>query len=318
MTHSTRGGDCHDLSLRQRASRKRPRPTSRASSAICCTPSSPPLMRPPRQPETADLKWQHHIMRASDGSHYVAFSVEPPATASLPAGPALLYLRLATATPAGAQRIAERSRDPGVACRQPDRSTAAAASAASPSARCRSCGRRRDRRAAVDGVDRIATSCKLMELRARTRAAGEGRSRQDSAAVELEGRASHVSRDCCHSRISISRRDRRAPTARASSRARSRPGPASTICFLAWADPSAPTPATRVRVVRKTLTLEPARTLGMITSSVILADSVSVRPAPYAPAEQASHPYSIGLMEIVPARTNRYAPREQSRRSRSR
>ncbi len=29
------------------------------------------------QPETNDLKWQHHIMRASDGSHYVAFSAEP-------------------------------------------------------------------------------------------------------------------------------------------------------------------------------------------------------------------------------------------------
>ena len=66
-------------------------------------------MRPSTQPETADLKWQHHIMRASDGSHYVAFSVEPPANAALPSGPALLYLRLATATPAGAQRIAERS-----------------------------------------------------------------------------------------------------------------------------------------------------------------------------------------------------------------
>jgi len=61
------------------------------------------------QPETVDLKWQHHIMRASDGSHYLAFSAEPPADAALPSGPALLYLRLATATPAGAQRIAERS-----------------------------------------------------------------------------------------------------------------------------------------------------------------------------------------------------------------
>jgi hypothetical protein len=49
----------------------------------------------------------------------------------------------------------------------------------------------------------------------------------------------------------------------------------------------------------------------MITSSVILADSVSTRQAPYSAAEQASHPYSIGLMEIVPARTNRYG-RENS------
>jgi len=61
------------------------------------------------QPETSDLKWQDHVLRASDGSHYVAFSAQPPAATSLPAGPVVLYLRLATATPAGAQRIAERS-----------------------------------------------------------------------------------------------------------------------------------------------------------------------------------------------------------------
>src|SRR5262245_40952723 len=61
------------------------------------------------EPETHDLKWHHHIMRASDGSHYVAFSAEPPASMPLPAGAALLYVRLATATPAGAQRIVERS-----------------------------------------------------------------------------------------------------------------------------------------------------------------------------------------------------------------
>jgi hypothetical protein len=61
-----------------------------------------------------------------------------------------------------------------------------------------------------------------------------------------------------------------------------------------------------VHVVRKSITLEPARTIGLITGSVILADSVSVRPAPYSPSEQASHPYSIGLMEIVPARSTRY------------
>ena len=59
------------------------------------------------QPETNDLRWQHHIMRASDGSHYVAFSAEPETP--LPPGPVLLYLRLATAAPAGAQQIAERS-----------------------------------------------------------------------------------------------------------------------------------------------------------------------------------------------------------------
>ena len=61
------------------------------------------------QPETADLDWQHHILRASDGSHYVAFSVEPPQAASLPAGPVLLYIRLATAAVPGSAGLVERS-----------------------------------------------------------------------------------------------------------------------------------------------------------------------------------------------------------------
>ena len=96
-----------DLSLRQPRSRKRPRPISRASSANF-SPRSSPLSMPRRHsPRRTTLKWQHHIMRASDGSHYVAFSAEP--ATPLPPGPVLLYLRLATATPAGAQRIAERS-----------------------------------------------------------------------------------------------------------------------------------------------------------------------------------------------------------------
>ena len=48
-------------------------------------------------------------MRASDGSHYVAFSLEPPPGRELPKGPVVLYVRLATATPNGAASIIERS-----------------------------------------------------------------------------------------------------------------------------------------------------------------------------------------------------------------
>ena len=48
-------------------------------------------------------------MRASDGSHYVAFSVEPPGAMKLPAGPVVLYVRLATATPGAVTTVSERS-----------------------------------------------------------------------------------------------------------------------------------------------------------------------------------------------------------------
>ena len=63
----------------------------------------------PAQPAADDLSWKVHLMRASDGSHYVAFSLVPPASSPLPNGPAMLYVRLATSNPLAAQEIAERS-----------------------------------------------------------------------------------------------------------------------------------------------------------------------------------------------------------------
>ena len=260
------------------------------------------------QPETADLKWQHHILRASDGSHYVAFSAEPPASAALPAGPALLYLRLATATPAGAQRIAERS---------PIREWLA--------------GNRTDPRllpnkgGIVVGEMPMMGAAGLNTLRPPTSTGGNElklialereRARQDKEdrdkqrRNELEGKTTSPNDALPFEDFDLASRSARGDGTRVITRAFTA-GPGDYDLYLAWADPAAPKPATTVRVIRKTLTLEPARTLGMITSSVILADSVSTRQAPYAAAEQASHPYSIGLMEIVPARTNRYG-RENS------
>jgi hypothetical protein len=83
-------------------------------------------------------------------------------------------------------------------------------------------------------------------------------------------------------------------------------GPGDYDVFVGWADPANPKPASTVRVVRKSLHLPPAAAEGLTTGSIILADSVSVRAAPYPPAEQASHPYSIGLLEIAPARDTLY------------
>src|SRR5688572_23183512 len=58
------------------------------------------------QSETLDAAWQTHVLRASDGSHYLAFTAQPSAGMPLPAGPALPYVRLAHATPS---RLGERS-----------------------------------------------------------------------------------------------------------------------------------------------------------------------------------------------------------------
>jgi hypothetical protein len=254
------------------------------------------------QPETPDLKWQHHIMRASDGSHYVAFSVEPPAAAALPAGPALLYLRLATATPSGATRIAERSaiREWLAGNRIDPRLLPQRGIAVGEMPMMGAAGLNTLRPPTSTGGNEL----KLMALE-RERARQEQADRDKKRRNELEGKEFATREMLPFEDFDLVSRSTRGDGTRIIARAFTA-GPGDYDLYLAWADPSAPKPATTVRVIRKTLTLEPARTLGMITSSVILADSVLTRQAPYSAADQASHPYSIGLMEIVPARTNRY------------
>jgi hypothetical protein len=255
------------------------------------------------QPETTTAGWQSHILRASDGSHYVAFSLEPPADAPLPPGPALLYLRLATAPPPGVQTVAERSmvREWLAGSRIDPRLLPKRGIAIGDMPIMGPAGNITSRPPTSTGSNEM----KLMALE-RERARQEKEDRDKQRKKELEGREAALREALPFEDFDLASRSTRADGTRNIARAFTA-GPGDYDLYLAWADPAAPKPATTVRVVRKRLTLEPARMIGLITSSVILADSVSVRPAPYSPAEQASHPYSIGLMEIAPARTNRYA-----------
>lgn len=255
------------------------------------------------QPETADLAWQPHVMRASDGSHYVAFSAVPPGATPLPQGPVTLYLRLATATPPGTQRVAERSpmREWLAGSRIDPRLL--------PSSRGIAIGEMPMMGAAGLNTLRPPTSTGSNELKLlaleRERARQEKEDRDKQRRNELEGKAA-MSRDVLpFEDFDLASHSIRSDGTRLITRAFTA-GPGEYDLYLAWADPAAPKPAASIRVLRKSLKLEPARTIGLITSSVILADSVTVRPAPYPPSEQASHPYSIGLMEVVPARTSRY------------
>ena len=54
------------------------------------------------------------------------------------------------------------------------------------------------------------------------------------------------------------------------------------------------------------MSLPIARTAGLETSDVMLADQVVPRAEPYPPSEQASHPYAIGPMEVTPNRLRRF------------
>ncbi|HWI16587.1 MAG TPA: hypothetical protein VNT81_02480, partial [Vicinamibacterales bacterium] len=61
----------------------------------------------PGRPEVPDMNWRHHVLRASDGSHYVAFSLTPapqPVAATI-----MLYVRLVPSNPQGVTQSPRRS-----------------------------------------------------------------------------------------------------------------------------------------------------------------------------------------------------------------
>ena len=249
-----------------------------------------------------DAQWQSHVMRTSDGAHYVAFTIAPPAATPLPPGPALLYVRVATAAPSGAPRVAERSAirewlsggrtDPrllpkrGIAIGEMPAFGAGgiAARGSTPSSG--------------------SNDLKLLAME-RERAQQEQAEREKLRRAELEGKATVTREMFPFEDFDLASRSVRGDGARVIARAFTT-GPGDYDVFVGWADPSSPKPASTVRVLRKTLHLPAATADRLTTGSIILADTVSVRPTPYSPVEQASHPYSIGLMEIVPAADTTY------------
>jgi hypothetical protein len=255
------------------------------------------------QPPLDDAHWNAHLMRASDGSHYVAFTIAPPTATPLPSGPALLYLRVATAHPQGATAIAERSAirewlsggrtDPrllprkGIAIGEMPVMGATSAMGS-------------QRQPVTTGVNEM----RLMALE-RERAKQKQEEQEKQRRAELEGKATVARELFPFEDFDLASHSLRDDGARIVSRAFTA-GPGDYDVFVGWGDPSNPKPATTVRVIRKTLHLPPATVDRLTTGSIILADKVSVRAAPYSPLEQASHPYSIGLMEIAPARRATY------------
>ena len=258
------------------------------------------------QPETADLKWQSHTMRASDGSHYVAFSAEPPASAALPAGPVILYVRLATATPPGATTIVERSPirewlagsrvDPRLL---PRRGTAMGEMPAFGAGAIAARG---------TTTSPSATDLRLMEFE-RQRAKEQQEDRDAKRRAALDGRED-IRRDVLpFEDFDLASHSTRADGKRHVSRAFTA-GPGDYLLHVAWTDPAAAKPGTIVHVVKKRLTLPPAPSTELTIGSVILADGIKIRTAPYQPSEQASHPYAIGLTEILPSADAHFADSE--------
>ena len=259
------------------------------------------------QPASTDSAWPVHVMRASDGSHYVAFSVEPEGAMRLPAGPVMLYVRLATATPGVATTMTERSviRDWLVGRRVdprmlPGRGIAIGEMPAFGAGAI-----------AVRGSTPSSgsTDLKLMALE-RERARQENEDREKQRRAELEGKAAGLRELLPFEDFDLASVSRAGDGARQISRSFTA-GPGKFDLFIGWADPAAPKPAATIHVLRRSLSLPPATAAALEVSSVIIADNVTARAEPYSPAEQAAHPYALGPTEITPARDAEFTPNER-------
>ena len=250
------------------------------------------------QPPAAPTPWQSHVMRASDGSHYVAFTIVPPTTTPLPQGPALLYIRLATAHPQAAARNSERSaiRDWLAGSRIDPRLLPRRGIAIGEMPVMGATGAMGSQRQPVTtGVNEM----RLMALE-RERAKQKQEEQDKQRRAELEGKTAVARELFPFEDFDLASQSVRGDGTRVITRAFTA-GPGEYDLYVAWADPSNPKPAGTVRVLRQSLSLPPAATAGLTSGSIILADKVSVRAAPYAATEQSAHPYSIGVMEIAPA-----------------
>lgn len=251
--------------------------------------------------ETHDATLRTHVLRASDGSHYVAFSAVPPASVAVPATPMPLYIRLATAPPISAQRQERSLIREWLATNQ---------SALPPIARSGIALGEMPIMGPAGSVERRPpltpqmADVALMDLeRRRTREREAAQQRQRRA--ELEGRTAAISEGLPFEDFDF--------VATASGRTLQRAlttGPGNYFLYLAWADPSAAKPADSIRVVKKRLGLPAATTTELMVGSVILADRIQPRTAAYPPAQQASHPYTFGLTEIIPAPDATFADTE--------
>jgi hypothetical protein len=245
-------------------------------------------------PHVSEAEWPIHLLRASDGSHYVAFTA--PARGLDPDRPVVVYVRLAS------------WREPGVITTAAERSAvgewlAGQRSVPVPPQRGIAFGEMPTYGAgAIAGRGPGPQSLQLLEMqRARDRERREARERERKA--ELEGTSSarpanpFLPFEDFDARATATVVSGVGPTLRRSVTA----GPGRYELVVGWADPAAKNVAESVRVAKRSLELAPASTSEFALSSIVIADEIGVREAPYAPTEQTAHPYSIAGTEIVPA-----------------
>jgi hypothetical protein len=249
--------------------------------------------------------WPLHVLRASDGSHYVAFSLNRADGLQLNR-PLVLYVRLASKRRSGEVTQPERSSVAEWLAGQspvpvlPRRGLAFGEMPIYGAAGI-----------AQRGAQLQAQNLQLLELE-RERAREKREAQERARKASLEGaEAARPARPL----LPFEDFDVRAqavadsggtPVLRRSFTA----GPGDYELTVGWTDVDA-TASSPVHVARRTVTLPAASTTALALSSVIVADDIAVRATPVAATEQTAYPYSIGSTEVKPARDHVLSPDER-------
>lgn len=254
-----------------------------------------------------EATWLSHVLRASDGSHYVALRVEVPGTPA-PKEPATLYVRLALRR-VGTETLLAPPRsavmdwlqglrgDPlpmramkSMSVPQGEIPVGGAAMLAGSQA--------------IVAANDASNALRLQDME-RERARRDREAREKQRRAELESRATTpVSQ--VHAFEDFDVKSALGPGAGGLRIERGiTAGPGDYDVYIGWAEPTnAKTPA--VRVVTHHLSLPAANRTDFALSDVVLADAVRMLESPYPVDQQGAHPYAIGALETTPARDTRF------------
>jgi len=260
--------------------------------AVTAARSAAPLSR--------EDAWQMHLLRASDGSHYVAFSMEAPADVRAEESLAL-YVRLEprpTDPPSTAQPPRSAVEDWLRGERSDPLPMRARRVVTVPSGELPMGGT-----AATmtrDGSGQNSAVIALMERQLQKQREEEA-AREKARREELEGKTKAqlnvMPFEDFDLQARVVARPGRPPVFQRAITA----GPGDYDVVVSWAVLDGKNRPTRTGGLRHPLSLPPVQTSGLALGSVILADAIRARTDLYTSEQQTAHPYAIGGTEIDPA-----------------
>ncbi|HXG89887.1 MAG TPA: hypothetical protein VNJ02_16280 [Vicinamibacterales bacterium] len=252
----------------------------------------------PTEPTPA-LDWPVHLLRASDGSHYVAFRIigTPAFTDTRPV---VLYVRLATVAARHSATVERSAVADWLAGRR---------STLPPQERGLAIG---DMPAfgagAISSRGQPTQDLRLLERRReQAQERREQAERERKAALAAEGGGAPVAL-LPFEDFDLAATPVRDSAGRVTLQRSLTAGPGDYELTIGWTDSATKNRAPEVHVLKRRLSLPVAPTTAFGLSSVIVADAVVVRTIPFSAAQQTAHPYSLGTTEVVPASDSALAP----------